>query len=239
MLGVNNLMTYLQNASINNKQNYIYQILKERILSIELQPGQKISEPALAKEFNCSRSPIREALSRLQYEGLVHVEPKKETTISKIDSDLIIQSYYARCVLEYEILIEIISTNRYIELSHKMEVVLSEMESILTSVEHPVTEYLKEIIDIDNQFHQISFEMVGRTKVFISLQIGTIHYKRFQFLYLQRVIEKGYWISMHKNLKDYIKDGNINKILEDKKDLLYDVKFSLQEIRKEYPNFFE
>jgi|HigsolmetaGSP11D_1036233.scaffolds.fasta_scaffold05884_4 DNA-binding GntR family transcriptional regulator len=49
----------------------IYQQLSEAILSGEIRPGEKLSEPVLAQKLGASRAPIREAIRRLQERGLV------------------------------------------------------------------------------------------------------------------------------------------------------------------------
>lgn len=51
----------------------IVDIIRKRIINRELQPGQKIVEQELAKEFKTSRAPIREALRELENEGLVGI----------------------------------------------------------------------------------------------------------------------------------------------------------------------
>ena len=56
----------------------IVDIIRKRIINRELQPGQKIVEQELAKEFQTSRAPIREALRELEnevlpfYQGTLH-----------------------------------------------------------------------------------------------------------------------------------------------------------------------
>ena len=54
----------------------LYLILRKRILDEYYFAGQKLSENVLAKEFNCSRTPIRESLKRLEQDGLVVIRPK-------------------------------------------------------------------------------------------------------------------------------------------------------------------
>lgn len=51
--------------------------LRHRIITGELGPGTVVIEPALADEFNVSKTPVREALQRLSYEHLVQVLPKR------------------------------------------------------------------------------------------------------------------------------------------------------------------
>jgi len=54
----------------------LYVVLRKRILSEYYFAGQKLSENALAKEFDCSRTPIRESFKRLEQDGLIVVKPK-------------------------------------------------------------------------------------------------------------------------------------------------------------------
>ena len=60
-----------------NNRDFIYRSLKESIIRATIKPGEAISEPKLQQIFNVSRSPIREAISVLDHEGLVEVQPKK------------------------------------------------------------------------------------------------------------------------------------------------------------------
>jgi len=55
----------------------LYLILRKRILDEYYFAGQKLSENVLAKEFNCSRTPIRESLKRLEQDGLVVIRPNQ------------------------------------------------------------------------------------------------------------------------------------------------------------------
>lgn len=53
-----------------------YSIVKRRIIRLELLPGAVFTEGALSKEFGFSKTPVREALTRLQREGLVEAMPR-------------------------------------------------------------------------------------------------------------------------------------------------------------------
>lgn len=54
-----------------------YQTLRERILTSELPPGHQMLEEEAAVELNMSRTPVREALIRLEREGLVRFVPRR------------------------------------------------------------------------------------------------------------------------------------------------------------------
>jgi DNA-binding GntR family transcriptional regulator len=63
----------------------VYETLRERILSLDLEPGEPLEEAALGKVLNVSRTPLREALVRLAAEGLVEVLPNKGARVAPIE----------------------------------------------------------------------------------------------------------------------------------------------------------
>lgn len=82
-------MTDKQEASAERKRGsgvkYVYDILRDEILDLALQPGSLIDEIQLAQRFSMSRTPIREALVRLAGDGLVTTLPNRSTVVSNID----------------------------------------------------------------------------------------------------------------------------------------------------------
>ncbi len=61
-----------------------YKTIKERIISCEYRPGSFLSEELLTEELQISRTPIRDALSRLEQEGLVEIKSKKGITVTPL-----------------------------------------------------------------------------------------------------------------------------------------------------------
>ncbi len=62
----------------------IYDILREKIVTLRLPPGEPLIEEKLAKRFKVSRTPIREVLNRLDHEGLVELIPQKGAFVARI-----------------------------------------------------------------------------------------------------------------------------------------------------------
>jgi DNA-binding GntR family transcriptional regulator len=62
----------------------VVEALREAIVSLELEPGSMIDKAALCNRLGVSRFPVSEALSRLQAEGLVEIQPQKGTIVSLI-----------------------------------------------------------------------------------------------------------------------------------------------------------
>jgi len=78
----------------------IYSALKSAILSRELFPGQAVSENEIGQSFNSSRTPVREALSRLRDDGLIVTLPSRGTYVSKLSERNIRSSQFIREALE-------------------------------------------------------------------------------------------------------------------------------------------
>lgn len=63
----------------------IYEVLRDEILTLQLEPGFPLNETDLSKRFSVSRSPIREALNRLLAERLVETLPNRSMIVTPVD----------------------------------------------------------------------------------------------------------------------------------------------------------
>ncbi len=72
----------------------IYHALRERICLLRYPPGMRLSEYELANEFAVSRTPVRQALQRLEYDGLTMTRNGVGTTVTGVD-DLAFEEIYA------------------------------------------------------------------------------------------------------------------------------------------------
>ena len=77
-----------------------YREIRDALLSGEIEPGQRLSEPELALRFNTSRSPVREALFRLEHEGFVDRLPSGRLRAASLDVAYLEQLYVVRADLE-------------------------------------------------------------------------------------------------------------------------------------------
>lgn len=86
------------------KSDAVYLRLRQLVLSAELAPGATIDQARLSASLGVSRMPLRQALIRLEAEGLVRLYPHHSATVSPILAEDITEIYTARAALE-EILI--------------------------------------------------------------------------------------------------------------------------------------
>jgi DNA-binding GntR family transcriptional regulator len=74
--------------------------LREDVLSGELAPGTVLSEPSLARSFGVSRGPVREALGRLEHDGLVTITPRRGAIVTELSREEFVDAYQVREALE-------------------------------------------------------------------------------------------------------------------------------------------
>ncbi|MEG1274660.1 MAG: GntR family transcriptional regulator, partial [Ruthenibacterium sp.] len=82
------------------KRQQAYELIKQKIFEGEYLPLSDISEEALQVELGISRTPIREALQKLNKEGFVNVYPRKGTIVADISLDMIRDLYEVRLLNE-------------------------------------------------------------------------------------------------------------------------------------------
>lgn len=84
----------------NTGAHVVYAELKRRILSLELKPGERIYEPAMASALKVSRTPLREAIRRLISESLLEQQPTGGVLVPALDEAAISELYEVRAAME-------------------------------------------------------------------------------------------------------------------------------------------
>ncbi|PCJ09669.1 MAG: GntR family transcriptional regulator [Rhodobacteraceae bacterium] len=81
----------------------VYETLRARIVSLELPPGERLSRAELSDQFGVSASPLREAIQRLERDGLVATFRQSRTVVTHMDPDLLQQEHFLRTGIECEV----------------------------------------------------------------------------------------------------------------------------------------
>lgn len=89
-----------RNMAAGTSTKEVYDIIKEKILSCEYEPGQLVSEKEIVEELEISRTPVREALNILNGRGLLKIIPKKGVQIAPLSIKRIKEIYDVRMLLE-------------------------------------------------------------------------------------------------------------------------------------------
>lgn len=77
--------------------------LREAILNDYFEPGEKLDQDLIAEELGVSRTPVREALTRLESEGFIEIRPHYGAFIAEVSPQDIHEVYEVRKLLEAEI----------------------------------------------------------------------------------------------------------------------------------------
>jgi GntR family transcriptional regulator, rspAB operon transcriptional repressor len=86
----------------------VYQQLRAAILSCTLRPGAQLQERQLAEQFHVSKSPVRDALLKLEEQNLVEVMPRKGYRVKRISLADSRELYEMRQILERECVVRLI-----------------------------------------------------------------------------------------------------------------------------------
>jgi DNA-binding GntR family transcriptional regulator len=96
-------LNWLNEFSLNRQKlitPQIYQFLQSAIVSVHLIPGAGLKEKEIIERFGVSRTPIREAMLRLEDEGLIEIYPQSGTYVSKIKIEAVRESQFIREAME-------------------------------------------------------------------------------------------------------------------------------------------
>ncbi len=81
----------------------ITRILRERIIQNDLEPGDRISETELARSYDVSRQPVREAFIKLADHGLLEIRPQRGTIVTRIGYFAVLDARFLREAIEADI----------------------------------------------------------------------------------------------------------------------------------------
>jgi DNA-binding GntR family transcriptional regulator len=90
----------VRRTSVDN----IFDFIQEEILTLNLRPGDKISEADIAARFGVSRQPVRDAFSRLSNLDLLLIRPQRATEVKRFSMREIVKSRFVRAAVETEVL---------------------------------------------------------------------------------------------------------------------------------------
>ena len=216
-----------------NSLEQAYQTIQNLILTMQIKPGEAVTENALSEQLGIGRTPVREALKKLEQEGLIETENRRKRvyvlTIKEVsdifDIKVRLESAVARWAAE-----------RGSEQGKKMlKKVLKGMQEVVKK--NPVSDkdeekILNEWLDVDKQLHQILFQMADNKKVeqIISNLNKQWHRLRIGIYAMEGRMHRSY--SEHQLFVEAVIDGNPDAAEEYMKSHLENLKKELIKILK-------
>lgn len=83
----------------------VFDYLHRQISSLQLKPGDRISEAEIAAQFGVSRQPVRDAFSRLANQDLLLIRPQRATEVRRFSMREIEKARFVRASIEKEVLL--------------------------------------------------------------------------------------------------------------------------------------
>lgn len=182
-------------------RDVIFETLRKAIITGEIKPGERLMEVAIAEQMGVSRTPVREAIRRLEAEGLVTMVPRKGTHVSELSSKDIID------VLEVRGALDKLATGlaakrikpqqlRALESIHKQYIAFVEKENIEGAVRK------------DIEFHDAIYAASGNSRLIGVLSTFKEHIYRFRVIYLRDMDIAEHVEQEHRQILDALKEGN-------------------------------
>ena len=185
-------------ASLEEK---VYLSLEEQIISQQLRPGEAVTEMKLSRELGVSRTPVREALQRLDREGLIKLIPNKGAVVLGISEQDLIDIYKIRMRLE-GLAARIAAEKKDEELCRELG------DNVDLTGFYMAKGDIEKVKNLDSEFHDIIYRccesrMLGKTLSELHRYIAS--YRKLSLAASGRIDRS---LAEHKEIYDAISNGN-------------------------------
>ncbi len=221
----------MQTVRKNSVQNEVYKILREGIISLRLEPGTVMSTQEMADNLNVSRTPVREAFIRLHEEGLVKIVPQKETIVSRIDMERVLQERFIRESLELAVIDPF--------LDNCSPGALEEIKRTVMEQKKCRDEFrCADFISMDDQMHRIFFVEADKKLAWDTLKGVSGHDFRYRVLAVQKREIIDSVIAQHERIIALIEEGKKEEVRSELIHHLQKIRIEKKELQDLYPDYF-
>ncbi|WOO87095.1 GntR family transcriptional regulator [Mollicutes bacterium LVI A0039] len=230
--------------TLSNNENLpaqIYNDLKHKIQEFEYKPGERLSEPSLAKHYGISRTPIKQAITILEVNGIVSVTPNVGTFINKIDTAHLSEFFTMRKLLEIGILDEFKSNYTEEDITALQTNLLKQDDLVANYTEENRIQSSKMFWYLDNEFHRIIFKAVNKEYLWEHIINHSLQANRFRVLsvsiHQDDLLVK---VKEHHTLYKYLTtDLELDVNAHYDKHLFKTLETNIKELQEEFPEYFE
>lgn len=179
----------------------IQESLRSRIISLELHPGMSLSRGEIASHYGVSQTPVRDAMMKLEEEGLLIIYPQSKTEVSKIDVAHARETQFLRLSLELEI-------TRRLALLKKPEIV-APARKIVQLQENALADGDLDMFEaLDKRFHLSLFQSAGVSNLYALVASRSGHIDRLRKLNLPDPGKTANIMKYHRLILDAIERGD-------------------------------
>ena len=180
-----------------------YRLIKEKVVTLELPPSAVIDEHVLMQQLGLGRTPIREALQRLDSEGLVNIVPRRGTFVNDISVTDLQKIFELRIVLE-GFCARLAAKRISSEQLERMEAVIRELEELRDA--DPRT-----LMSIDKRFHRLLY--LSADNEFVADVLNRLYdlSLRLWHLVLNRLTEVRHSVEQHEDVLCALRSGDCDQ----------------------------
>lgn len=181
-------------------RDVVFQTLRQAILKGELQPGERLMEIRLAELLGVSRTPIREAIRKLELEGLVVMVPRKGAAVANItEKD-------TKDVLEVRRTLEMFAVE--VACDRITPEQLTRLEAAAEEFEESKGADLIRIAETDMKFHEIIYEATWNDRLVQMLNHLRENMYRYRIEYLKDPHYYDSLVGEHRQILTAIRNGD-------------------------------
>ncbi|MBE3599575.1 MAG: GntR family transcriptional regulator [Limnochordaceae bacterium] len=136
----------------------VFEALREAIISGALPPGERLMEVQLADELGVSRTPVREAIRKLEHDGFVVMIPRKGAYVADISLKDVAEIFDVRKALE-ALAAQLAAERASDEDLERTERVLVEYDACINQGD------ITRLIEVDTRFHEAIYQMAGNSRL--------------------------------------------------------------------------
>lgn len=207
----------------------VFDVLHNRILSLELPPGAKLSEADVSKQLNVSRQSVRDAFYRLSVLGFLVVRPQRATIVSQISAKEVYRARYLRTAIEIE--------NVRVACSAMSAADFDVLQGILNDQVAAIQAGDNERFhDLDNAFHKAICDRSGVPYAWHAIQENKVHTDRVRFVSLGFSAQAS--LDDHIAVLDGMRAGDVNKATKSMRTHLSRIEGAIDQLRAQNHEWF-
>ena len=210
----------------------VYEDLRQRILSLDFPPGTNLLRAELAAHYEVSQTPIRDAMQRLQQDGLVQIFPQSRTVVTRIDIPQIYEAHFLRTALETEVVRQLARERAEDTVSRARPIV--RMQEAIADDRSQIQLFQ----ELDELFHQTLFEGQGRDNLQRLVRSRSGHLDRVRRLRPPSREKIGRIMDEHVALLDAIAAGDEAAATAAIRRHLSKTVSHVEELRSEFEDYF-
>lgn len=157
----------------------VFNQLRQKILSQEFKPGEKLTEKDLASQLGISRTPVREALHKLELEGLVEIYPRRFCLVKGVTLECIHEIHLIRSQLE--------PVAAYYAVDNLTDDDLDDLFILLQKASSFATSNnIDELVKTNNEFHRKINEASNLPRIIAILENMNDYIEFFRYSFMSR-----------------------------------------------------